>query len=184
MPRTSLTKPELQILEVLWTRGACSIREIHEALPARGRPAFTTIQTVVYRLEKKHALRCVKRISNANIVAAVDLPRRGACHAGRRAAQPVWRPSETGDGAAGRNGPLDARRHQGSRRRAEEAAEERRVAMTPWVPSALINHLWQSTLFVVASGWRRWRCARTPRGCGAGCGRRRRSSSWCRSRCW
>jgi BlaI family penicillinase repressor len=71
MPRASLTKPELQILEVLWTRGPCSIREIHEALPAKGRPAFTTVQTVVYRLEKKKALRCVKRISKANIVEAV-----------------------------------------------------------------------------------------------------------------
>jgi predicted transcriptional regulator len=74
MPPTSLTKPELQILEVLWTRGACSVREIHEALPARGRPAFTTVQTVVYRLEKKKALRCVKRISKANIFeAAISL---------------------------------------------------------------------------------------------------------------
>ncbi len=70
MRRTSLTKPELQILEVLWTRGACSIREIHEALPVKGRPAFTTVQTVVYRLEKKKAIRLVKRISKANIVAA------------------------------------------------------------------------------------------------------------------
>jgi BlaI family transcriptional regulator, penicillinase repressor len=70
MARTSLTKPELQILDVLWTRGPCSIREIHDALPAKGRPAFTTIQTVVYRLEKKQALRCVKRISNANIIEA------------------------------------------------------------------------------------------------------------------
>ena len=70
MPRASLTKPELQILEVLWARGACSIREIHEALPAKGRPAFTTVQTVVYRLEKKQALRRVKRISKANIVEA------------------------------------------------------------------------------------------------------------------
>ena len=70
MARTSLTRPELQILEVLWTRGACSIREIHEALPAKGRPAFTTVQTVVYRLEKKKAIRLVKRISKANIVAA------------------------------------------------------------------------------------------------------------------
>ena len=70
MPRTSLTKPELQILEVLWTRGPCSIREIHDALPTKGRPAFTTVQTVVYRLEKKKALRCVKRISKANIVEA------------------------------------------------------------------------------------------------------------------
>jgi BlaI family transcriptional regulator, penicillinase repressor len=70
MPRPSFTKPELQILDVLWTRGACSIREIHDALPAKGKPAFTTVQTVVYRLEKKRALRCVKRISKANIVAA------------------------------------------------------------------------------------------------------------------
>jgi len=70
MRRTSLTRPELQILEVLWTQGACSIREIHEALPAKGRPAFTTVQTVVYRLEKKKALRLVKRISKANIVEA------------------------------------------------------------------------------------------------------------------
>ena len=71
MARTSFTKPELQIMEILWTRGACSIREIHEALPAKSRPAYTTVQTVVYRLEKKQALRCVKRISNANIVEAV-----------------------------------------------------------------------------------------------------------------
>lgn len=70
MPRSSLTKPELQILEVLWTTGACSIREIHEGLPAKARPAFTTVQTVVYRLEKKRALRCVKRISKANIFEA------------------------------------------------------------------------------------------------------------------
>ena len=57
-------------MEALWTRGACSIREIHDALPAPGRPAFTTVQTMVYRLEKKRAVRCVKRISNANIVEA------------------------------------------------------------------------------------------------------------------
>jgi BlaI family transcriptional regulator, penicillinase repressor len=70
MRRKSLTKPELHILEVLWTKGPCSIREIHEGLPAKGRPAFTTVQTVVYRLEKKRALRCVKRISKANIFEA------------------------------------------------------------------------------------------------------------------
>jgi BlaI family penicillinase repressor len=70
MPQATFTKPELQIMEALWTRGASSIREIHEALPAKGRPAFTTVQTVVYRLEKKGALRRVKRISNATIVEA------------------------------------------------------------------------------------------------------------------
>ena len=68
--RRTLSRLELRILEALWARGACSIREIHEALPAKGRPAFTTVQTMVYRLEKKQALRCVKRISNANIFEA------------------------------------------------------------------------------------------------------------------
>jgi len=57
-------------MEALWTRGACSVREIHEALPEKGRPAYTSVQTMVYRLEKKQALRCVKRISNANIFEA------------------------------------------------------------------------------------------------------------------
>ena len=71
MPRrASLSRLELRILEVLWTRGACSVREIHEALPAKGRPALTTVQTMIYRLEKKQALRCVKRIGNANIFEA------------------------------------------------------------------------------------------------------------------
>jgi predicted transcriptional regulator len=69
--RASLSRLELHIMEALWTRGACSVREIHEALPVKGRPAFTTVQTMVYRLEKKQALRCVKRISNANIFEAV-----------------------------------------------------------------------------------------------------------------
>jgi BlaI family transcriptional regulator, penicillinase repressor len=68
MPRrATLSRLELRILDVLWARGACSVREIHEALPAKGRPALTTVQTMIYRLEKKQALRCVKRIGNANI---------------------------------------------------------------------------------------------------------------------
>jgi BlaI family penicillinase repressor len=68
MPRrATLSRLELRIMEVLWTRGACSVREIHEVLPDKGRPALTTVQTMVYRLEKKQALRCVKRIGNANI---------------------------------------------------------------------------------------------------------------------
>jgi predicted transcriptional regulator len=72
MPRrATLSRLELRIMEVLWTRGACSVREIHEALPDTGRPAVTTVQTMVYRLEKKQAMPCVKRISNANIFEAV-----------------------------------------------------------------------------------------------------------------
>jgi predicted transcriptional regulator len=69
--RATLSRLELHVMEALWTRGACSVREIHEAIPMKGRPAFTTVQTMVYRLEKKRALRCVKRISNANIFEAV-----------------------------------------------------------------------------------------------------------------
>jgi BlaI family penicillinase repressor len=65
MPK--LTKLEFQIMEALWSRGACSIREIQEAFPERGRPAYSTIQTTVYRLEDKKALRRAKRISNADI---------------------------------------------------------------------------------------------------------------------
>jgi BlaI family transcriptional regulator, penicillinase repressor len=65
-----LTKLELLIMEALWTRGACSIREIHETFPEKNRPAYTTIQTTVYRMEGKNAVRCVKRISKANIFEA------------------------------------------------------------------------------------------------------------------
>ena len=68
MPHPKLSKLELQILEILWSRGACSIREIQEAFPEAKRPAYTTIQTTVYRLmEGKRAVKIVKRISNANI---------------------------------------------------------------------------------------------------------------------
>ena len=70
MKQPKLTKLELQIMEALWTRGACSIREIHETFPENSRPAYTTIQTTVYRMEGKKALRCVKRIANANIFEA------------------------------------------------------------------------------------------------------------------
>jgi BlaI family penicillinase repressor len=70
MPQTKLTKLELQIMEAFWEKGACSVREIQETFPELHRPAYTTIQTVVYRLERKKALRCVKRISNANIFEA------------------------------------------------------------------------------------------------------------------
>jgi BlaI family transcriptional regulator, penicillinase repressor len=66
-----LTKLELQVLDALWQKGACSVREIQETFPELNRPAYTTVQTVVYRLERKKALRCVKRISNANIFEAV-----------------------------------------------------------------------------------------------------------------
>lgn len=71
MAHPKLTKLELQIMETLWSRGACSIREIQEAFPSVKRPAYTTVQTTVYRLEGKKAVKIVRRISNANIFDAL-----------------------------------------------------------------------------------------------------------------
>jgi predicted transcriptional regulator len=70
MAQSKLTKLELQIMEIFWSRGACAIREVQEAFPERGRPAYTTIQTTVYRLERKKALKLTKRIGKANILEA------------------------------------------------------------------------------------------------------------------
>ena len=66
MKRPKLTKLELQILEALWAREKASIREIQEAFP-EPHPAYTTIQTTVYRLEGKRAVRRVRKIGNAHI---------------------------------------------------------------------------------------------------------------------
>jgi len=71
MKLPKLTKLELQIMEVLWTRGPCAIREIQEAFPKKGRPAYTTIQTTVYRLETKKALHRARKISHAHIFEAL-----------------------------------------------------------------------------------------------------------------
>jgi BlaI family penicillinase repressor len=71
MAHARLTKLELQIMNVFWTKGACSVREIQDAFPGPKKPAYTTIQTTVYRLESKKVLRIVKRISNANIFEAL-----------------------------------------------------------------------------------------------------------------
>jgi predicted transcriptional regulator len=61
----------MQIMDALWNLGALSIREIQEAFPASKRPAYTTIQTTVYRLETKKAVRRAKKIGNAHIFEAV-----------------------------------------------------------------------------------------------------------------
>jgi len=65
-----LTRLELQIMEALWSGGALCIREIVETFPAKRRPAYSTIQTTVYRLEEKKALRRVRKIGNAHIFEA------------------------------------------------------------------------------------------------------------------
>ena len=70
MAQPKLTKLELQIMDIVWDRRQCAIREIQEAFPERGRPAYTTVQTTVYRLETKKALRLVKKIGNANVFEA------------------------------------------------------------------------------------------------------------------
>lgn len=78
MPRPRLSKLELQILEALWTHGKASIREIQESFPAP-RPAYTTIQTTVYRLEGKKAVRRIRKIGNAHIFEPI-IPREVARH--------------------------------------------------------------------------------------------------------
>jgi BlaI family penicillinase repressor len=70
MTLPKLTKLELQIMEALWTRGEASIREIQETFPEKDRPAYTTIQTTVYRLEVKKAVRRVKKVGNFHIFEA------------------------------------------------------------------------------------------------------------------
>ena len=67
MAPAKLTKLELQIMEALWSHGQCSIREIQETFPEDDRPAYTTIQTTVYRLETKKAVRRVKKVGNFHI---------------------------------------------------------------------------------------------------------------------
>jgi predicted transcriptional regulator len=60
----------MQIMEALWTRGKASIREIQEAFPEKHRPAYTTVQTTVYRLEGKRALRRIGKVGNFHIFEA------------------------------------------------------------------------------------------------------------------
>ncbi len=70
MAKPKLSRLELKIMESLWTRGEVSIREIQEDFPEKKRPAYTTVQTTVYRLENKQAVRRVKKVGNFHIFAA------------------------------------------------------------------------------------------------------------------
>ena len=71
MRHPKLSKLEMQIMEVLWNAGPSAIREIQESFGAKNRPAYTTVQTMVYRLEAKKALRRARKIGNAHIFEAV-----------------------------------------------------------------------------------------------------------------
>jgi predicted transcriptional regulator len=71
MAGTKLSKLEMQIMETLWTRGEASIREMQDAFPAKKRPGYTTIQTMVYRLEAKKVLRRTRKVGNFHMFAAM-----------------------------------------------------------------------------------------------------------------
>jgi BlaI family penicillinase repressor len=66
-----LTRLELEIMGAVWAMGSGSVREIREELPEQKRPAYTTVQTIIYRLEEKGAVRRVKKIGNAHIFEAL-----------------------------------------------------------------------------------------------------------------
>ena len=70
MPIPKLTRLEMQVMEALWSSGPSSVREIQESFPVKDRPAYTTVQTLVYRLEAKKAVRRIKKIGNAHIFEA------------------------------------------------------------------------------------------------------------------
>ena len=82
-----MTRFELEIMDSLWELGRASVREIQEQLPAKKRPAYTTVQTMIYRLEEKGAVRRVKKIGNAHVFEPVDGP-----SGGNRKAQPRGHP--------------------------------------------------------------------------------------------
>ncbi len=70
MTQTRLSKLEFAIMNVLWERGECSIRDIQEAFPAKKRPAYTTVQTTIYRMEAKDAVRRVRKVGNFHLFVA------------------------------------------------------------------------------------------------------------------
>ena len=71
MAKPKVTRFELELLEQLWKLGTASVREIQESLPEARRPAYTTVQTMIYRLEEKKAVRRIKKIGNAHVFAPV-----------------------------------------------------------------------------------------------------------------
>ena len=67
MGKSKVTRFELELLEQLWKLGSASVREIQESLPEKNRPAYTTVQTIIYRMEEKRIVRRVKKIGNAHV---------------------------------------------------------------------------------------------------------------------
>ncbi len=83
MAPNRLTKLELQIMEDLWTHGPSAVREVQERIPGKSRPAYTTVQSMIYRLEAKQAVRRTKKIGNAHIFEAVVSRASAQRHEGR-----------------------------------------------------------------------------------------------------
>ena len=67
MKRTRLTPFEFQIMSTLWEKGQASIREIQETFPEKGRPAYTTVQTMIYRMEDKNVVRRARKLGNFHV---------------------------------------------------------------------------------------------------------------------
>ena len=99
MPSPKLTKLDLEIMETLWTRGSASIREIQEGFPESDRPAYTTIQTTVYRLESKQAVRRVKKVELSHLRGG-GLPQRRPEQTRGRIARVIWRTHAARHGAS------------------------------------------------------------------------------------
>jgi BlaI family transcriptional regulator, penicillinase repressor len=70
MANSPVTRSEFQLLQKLWELGPASVREVQQSLPEKGRPAYTTVQTLIYRMEEKGVVRRVKKIGNAHIFEA------------------------------------------------------------------------------------------------------------------
>ena len=160
MARPKLTKLELQVMDAFWRGGPSSVREVQERFPDKDRPAYTTIQTMVYRLEAKKAIRRVKKIGNAHIFEAVV----SRADAQRRFVDDLLallrRADATRHGAPGRVGPADARRREGSGTVDQDTRQEGQRTMSSL--QLVSDHLWQSTLVagaiaIIASTLRRKR---------------------------
>lgn len=81
MASPKLSRLELRIMDAIWSHGPCSVREVQESFPEESRPAYTTVHTIVSRLEAKKAVRRVKKVSNAHIYEAVISRRSAQNHA-------------------------------------------------------------------------------------------------------
>ncbi len=71
MAGPKLTKLEMRVMDALWKHGPASVRQVQETFPEPDRPAYTTVQTTMYRLEAKRAIRRIRKVSNAHIFEAV-----------------------------------------------------------------------------------------------------------------